>query len=392
MTNDSGVPSHTLAAYASCASTSRGRLHAEPECSLRDPYQRDTDRITHSTAFRRLEYKTQVFVNHEGDHYRTRLTHTLEVAQLTRGLCQALHLHADLASAVALAHDLGHPPFGHAGEEALQQCMRPYGSFNHNVHALRLLTALEQRYAQFDGLNLTWETLEGVAKHNGPFAHVREVPAEIAAYSAQHDLELQYYPSAEAQVAALADDIAYTSHDVDDGLRAGLFSLEELCTVPVIDAVHTEVTQTYRDLPAPRLRHEMLRRLIHRMVKDAVQSARDMLSACRIETAEDIRTLGRSFVHFSSQMQQENDLLKQFLRTHMYHHYYVNRATSKARRIVKALFDFFLQEPECLPTDWRSLAEGVDMSARAHVVADFIAGMTDRFALEEYERTVALTR
>lgn len=436
--------SKNLASYACNPDNSRGRLHKEEESNTRSSYQRDRDRIIHSTAFRRLEYKTQVFVNHEGDHYRTRLTHSLEVSQMARSICRSLNLNEDLAETLALAHDLGHTPFGHAGEDALSEAMEAFGGFDHNAHTIRIITSLEQRYAEFDGLNLTWETLEGIAKHNGPL--VRPSPKSIISvfknfasnmklnkpaspeeayggppsqgnadvkvkvartqrdvgdirgnqagklarslseYNEKHNLELETYASGEAQVASLSDDIAYNNHDIDDGLRAGLFTVEQLDDVPQVARVFHEVRRQYPSIDNVRLIHESNRRLINRMVTDIINQTVHNLRAERIETVDDIRHLGKPIVAFSLEMQETNLALKNFLMERMYRHYKVNRMASKARRVVKDLFNFFLNEPECLPGGWREQA-GPPKSARtATVVADFIAGMTDRFALDEYRR------
>jgi len=378
-----------LAPYAVMPESSRGRLHREPESPTRSVFQRDRDRIIHSTAFRRLEYKTQVFVNHEGDHYRTRLTHSLEVAQIARSASRALGLNEDLAEAVALAHDLGHTPFGHAGEEALDEAMRPFGGFEHNDQTLRILTRLERRYAEFDGLNLTWETLEGTVKHNGPLmggGAKKQVPPSIAAYVGRHDLELETWPSAEAQVAALADDIAYNNHDIDDGLRAYLFTLGDLDEVPLVGPVFREVRQKYPNLDEARLVHESIRRLIDRMASDLLAETRRRIADGRVRRAADVRALGTATVAFSDTMRANDRALKAFLFERMYRHYRVNRMSSKARRIVQELFRLLHQEPQCLPTEWRQQAEEPGTPATARVVADYIAGMTDRFALDEHAR------
>ncbi len=374
----------TTAPYACTPETSSGRLFAEPESNTRSLFQRDRDRIIHSTAFRRLEYKTQVFVNHEGDHYRTRLTHSLEVSQMARSICRSLGLNEDLAETLALAHDLGHTPFGHAGEDGLSEVMAPFGGFDHNGHTLRLITSLEQRYAEFDGLNLTWETLEGIAKHNGPL--VKDVPRAIAEYNARHDLELSSYASGEAQVASLSDDIAYNNHDIDDGLRAGLFSIADLDDVPQVAAVFHEVKKRYPDIPETRLIHESIRRVINRMVTDLITTSEENIAAAGVKTVADIRALGRPLIAFSDGMQAQNKALKAFLMRRMYRHYKVNRMASKAERVVKELFGFFLAEPECLPTAWRQLTDAPNTEKTAKVAADFIAGMTDRFALDEHSR------
>jgi dGTPase len=378
-----------LAPYAAHPEESRGRLWKEAESPTRSPFQRDRDRIIHSTAFRRLEYKTQVFVNHEGDHYRTRLTHSLEVAQIARSVSRALGLNEDLSEAVALAHDLGHTPFGHAGEESLDEAMRPFGGFEHNDQTLRILTRLERRYAEFDGLNLTWEALEGTVKHNGPLvggATARPVPSSIAAYVREHDLELATWPSAEAQVAALADDIAYNNHDIDDGLRAFLFTVDDLDEVPLVGPVFREVRVRYPNLEGARLVHESIRRLIDRMANDLIGETRRRIADGRVRSTADVRALGAATVAFSDTMRANDRALKTFLFERMYRHYRVNRMSSKARRIVQELFQLFHREPQCLPTEWRQHADGASPQTNARVVADYIAGMTDRFALDEHAR------
>ena len=378
-----------LAPYACDPAKTRGRLVPEPESGTRSPHQRDRDRIIHSAAFRRLKYKTQVFVYHEGDYYRTRLTHSLEVAQIARSIARALDLNEDLAEALALAHDLGHPPFGHAGEDALREAMAPYGGFDHNAQTLRILTRLEQRYAEFDGLNLTWETLEGVVKHNGPLLGDNAkgpVPDCIAEYNSRHDLELHCWPSAEAQVAALSDDIAYNNHDIDDGLRAGLFTVEDLLDVPLVGPTFAEVAQRYPGLERGRLIHESIRRLIDLMVNDLIVETRRRLAEARPRSAADVRRLGRGVVAFSAQMRENDRDLRAFLMARMYRHFRVNRMTSKARRVVGELFRLFLAEPGCLPTEWGQQADQASSAKAARVVTDYIAGMTDRYALDEHKR------
>ncbi|MBK8174929.1 MAG: deoxyguanosinetriphosphate triphosphohydrolase [Rhodospirillales bacterium] len=378
-----------LAPWACRPEESRGRLHAEPESESRSCFQRDRDRIIHSAAFRRLEYKTQVFVNHEGDFFRTRLTHSLEVSQIARSICRSLCLNEDLAEALALAHDLGHPPFGHAGEDALKDMMRPFGGFDHNAQSLRVVVHLEQRYAEFDGLNLTWETLEGVVKHNGPLVggpDLPPLPEAIRDYAHHHDLELDTYAGPEAQVAALADDIAYNNHDIDDGLRAGLFAIDDLRAVPLVGEMFANVRARYPGIEASRLIHEAVRRLIGHMVGDLVTESSRRIAELGPASVDAVRRAGRPVAAFSAEMQENDRALKAFLRRHMYRHYKLNRMTSKARRLVRALFELFLVEPECLPTEWRRRAEGMAKPEAARVVADYIAGMTDRFAADEHRR------
>ena len=378
-----------LASYASKPEETRGRLNPEPEHSMRSAFQRDRDRIIHSTAFRRLTHKTQVFVYHEGDHYRTRLTHSLEVAQIARTISRALGLEEDLAETLALAHDLGHTPFGHAGEEALDAEMTRFGGFSHNDQTLRILTRLERRYAEFDGLNLTWESLEGTVKHNGPLRGAgidRPVSPTIAEYDRCHPLALDLFPSAEAQVAALADDIAYNNHDIDDGLRAGLFLVSDLTEVPLVGPVFGLVAAQYPGIEEPRLIHEAIRRLIDLMVGDLIVETRSRIAASRVDSAEAVRGLGSPVVSFSAEMRRNDRAFKDFLLERMYRHYRVNRMSSKARRVVHDLFALYLAEPQCLPSEWRELAAGPDDQQTARVAADYLAGMTDRFALDEHHR------
>lgn len=378
------------APYACDPDQSRGRVHTEPESPTRSVYQRDRDRVIHSGAFRRLKHKTQVFVYHEGDYYRTRLTHSLEVAQIARSLARSLRLDDDLAEALALAHDLGHTPFGHAGEEALDEMMAPHGGFDHNGQTLRIITSLEARYAEFDGLNLTWETLEGIAKHNGPLTGAgskgNELPWALVEYTSGHDLGLDTWPGVEAQVAALSDDIAYHSHDVDDGLRAGLFTVADLADVPILGPIIREVQSRYPDLETSRLIHETSRRLINTMVNDLLAETSGRLQDAAPKSSDDVRNFDGPLVGFSDPLDRDNKALKEFLFERMYRHYRVNRMTSKARRVVADLFTLYVDEPECLPAEWRIGAEQQDRTLRARHVADYIAGMTDRFALDEHRR------
>jgi len=372
---------------------SRGRVRAEPESLGRSAFERDRDRIIHSGAFRRLKHKTQVFVYHEGDYYRTRLTHSIEVAQIARSVARKLRLNEDLAEALALAHDLGHTPFGHAGEEVLDALMRPFGGFDHNVQTLRILTRLEQRYAEFDGLNLTWEAIEGIAKHNGPVAGPLAtrpmppgLPDAVAAYEALHPLGLDSFAPAEAQVASLSDDIAYNNHDIDDGLRAGLFGLADLEPVPLVGPLVDEVRKRYPGIDRQRLIHEVVRRMINRMVVDLVEETRRRIDAARPGSPDAVRALGRPLVAFSPQMADNDRALKAFLKRHMYRHYRVNRMMSKAKRIVRELFELFMEEPDTLPDEWHARTDGRATPRTARVVSDYIAGMTDRYALDEHHR------
>lgn len=373
-----------LKAYASRPEASRGRRFFEEESPLRTAFQRDRDRILHSAAFRRLEYKTQVFVNHEGDHFRTRLTHSLEVAQIARTAARYLGLNEDVAETVALAHDLGHSPFGHAGERALNAVLAGHGGFDHNAQTLRVVTHLEGRYAAFDGLNLTWETLEGIVKHNGPLQE--HIPSYIEDYSAEHDLELWSQPSAEAQIAALADDIAYTNHDLDDGLRARLFAVSDLLDLPLIGNFFREVSARYADIEQTRLIHESVRRLINLMVSDLVAETERRLDAASPGSAADLQALDHPVVAFSPAVTEPLSVLRQFLRRNMYRHYKVMRMTRKAECVVKELFQVFFDHPECLPPVWQQAAAEGGEAGRALAISDYIAGMTDRFALEEHNR------
>jgi dGTPase len=378
------------ARFASKAEETRGRLFPEPESATRTPFQRDRDRIIHSSAFRRLKYKTQVFVYHEGDNYRTRLSHSLEVAQIARSVARVLGLDEDLAETLALAHDLGHTPFGHAGETALDACMKDYGGFDHNAQTLRIVTKLERRYAEFDGLNLTWETLEGLVKHNGPVIapgiRVEDLPRAIAEYAETQDLELETYAGPEAQVAALADDIAYNNHDIDDGLRAGLFSIDDLMAVPLVGDVFRRVMDRYPGLEKARVIHEAVRELIGTMIGDVLEETRARLQAARPETAADIRAMDRSLVGFTAEMNEHNAALKAFLFKRMYRHYRVNRSMSKAQRIVQDLFGLLHRSPDQLPPEWQRGCDGAGGLKTARRVCDFIAGMTDKFAIEEHQR------
>ena len=377
-----------LASYANHEIDSRGRLHEEPESATRGCFQRDRDRIIHAAAFRCLAYKTQVFVNHEGDFFRTRLTHSLEVAQIARSVCRHLRLNEDLGEALALAHDLGHPPFGHAGEDALKELMEPFGGFDHNAQSLRVVTKLEARYAAWNGLNLTWETLEGIVKHNGPLLGCdRDVlPRAISEYADHQDLELETYSGAEAQVAAMADDIAYNNHDIDDGLRAGLFSIKDLKDVPFVDKIFADVAEDFPNLDLSRTIHEGVRRLIGAMVNDLISETQRRLDETNVVSVKDIRELTRPVAGFSAEMCNYDAEIKRFLLNNMYRHYKLNRMTSKGRRVIKDLFRLLICEPECLPTEWRGLAGSPETEQTAQVVADYLGGMTDRFALDEHRR------
>ena len=370
------------APYASDPATSRGRLYPEAESATRSCFQRDRDRIIHSTAFRRLKHKTQVFISPEGDHYRTRLTHSLEVSQIARGLARSLGLDEDLAEALALAHDFGHTPFGHAGEVALNEMMRPYGGFDHNDQTLRVLTMLEHRYAEFDGLNLTWETLEGVVKHNGPVK--MPLTRTLKEYCARQDLEPDSYAGPEAQVAAIADDIAYDHHDIDDGLRAGLLSVEDFAAVPYVAAVFGTVNARYPGLEQTRLIHESMRRLIDLTVNDVLTESRRRLAASGATSATDIRALRQPVIAFSEEMRENDRALKRFLFTRVYRHPSVTRETDRAQQVVKQLFKRLLEDPAILPTPWRRSLTAEEPAATARIIADYIAGMTDPYALRRH--------
>ncbi len=376
-----------LAPFASDPRFSRGRLHAEEESTFRSCFQRDRDRIIHSSAFRRLKHKTQVFIEHEGDYYRTRLTHSIEVAQVARTISGALNLNAELTEALALAHDLGHPPFGHTGEEALERLMAPFGGFDHNAQAIRIVTKLERHYAEFDGLNLTWETLEGLAKHNGPVTG--PLPYALAEYNALHDLELDTYASAEAQVAAIADDVAYNHHDLHDGLRAELFSTDELAELPILKGCFAEVDRLYPGLNYYRRRHEALRRFFGVLVEDVIGVATARLAELAPRSAEDVRLARRGMIRFSEGIFTDLKVIRQFLFERMYRAPEVVEMRRKVTLMIDDLFPFFMSNPELLPKQWRKdVAEAEGETALARIVTDYIAGMTDRFAIQEHERLI----
>jgi dGTPase len=384
------------APYACDPAHSRGRLHPEPPSKSRSAFRRDCDRIIHSTAFRRLKHKTQVFVFDEGDHYRTRLTHTLEVAQVARALARALALDEDLAEALALAHDIGHPPFGHAGERALDECLAAFGGFDHNAQTLRVVTVLERRYPTFDGLNLTWETLEGLIKHNGPLSdrdghplgryRERTVPDTILAYSRAQDLQLWSFASLEAQVAAVADDIAYDAHDIDDGLRAELFSLDEIAAVALPGKIIGNVRATYSELDESRVVHEFVRRLIGLLIEDVVAESERRLAAVAPRSADEVRQAATPIAGFSPAIGEADRAIKAFLKPRMYRHARVMHVMDQAAGVLKNLFARYSAHPEDLPEEWRESLAGAEAPMRARRIADFIAGMTDRYALAEHAR------
>jgi dGTPase len=382
-----GVMTDGLAPYATRWQESRGRLHPEPESGTRTPFQRDRDRIVHSTAFRRLKHKTQVFVSPEGDHFRTRLTHSIEVAQIARTIARQLGLDEDLAECLSLAHDLGHTPFGHAGEEALNEVMKPWGGFDHNDQTLRVLTLLENRYAAYPGLNLTWETLEGVVKHNGPLPP--PIPPSIAAYDARHNLELDSWPGPEAQVAAISDDIAYDHHDLDDGLRADLFAIGDLEAVPHAAEMFREQAERYPDARRSQIVHESVRRLIGDMVRDVLAESKRRLAEAAPASAAEIRALGKPVIAFSDAMRQNDRALKAFLFENMYRAAPVCRETDQARRIVSELFGLLMASPDRLPPEWRSVGTIREEAALARLVADYIAGMTDRYAMQKHAELIS---
>jgi dGTPase len=373
--------------YAASAIPSRGRYHPEPDCPTRSPFQRDRDRVLHATAFRRLTYKTQVFLPHEGDHFRTRLTHSLEVAQIARTIARQLRLDEDLAETIALAHDLGHSPFGHAGERALDTAMKAFGGFDHNAQSIRIVTTLERKYLAFDGLNLSWETLEGLAKHNGPLLRTDCAVAKVVRRTESwRPLNLSQWPSAEAQVASLADDIAYLSHDVDDGLRAGLIGFEGLFEVPLVGPIAREVKAIARDAEPSRAIYEVTRRMITMMVADIVTESRRRLADITPTNPDEIRAAGRPSVSFTEAASLDLGRLKAFLFQAVYHHRRVLDVMAKAERVVADLFAKYHADAAALPPGWREALKGLDERQRARVACDFLAGQTDRYALAEHRR------
>ena len=388
-----------LKPYAASAANARARLYEEAESSGRSPFQRDRDRIIHCSTFRRLKHKTQVFVFHEGDYYRTRLTHSIEVAQIARSICRSMELNEDLAEALSLAHDFGHTAFGHAGEEALDAAMKPFGGFDHNAQSLRLVTTLEHRYAAFPGLNLTWDTLEGLAKHNGPLVDKpikhkkppKTLPYALREYLATHDLEVHTYPSAEAQISALSDDIAYNNHDIDDGLRANLFEFSHLKDVPLVGRAVAEVEKQHQFLALHVKIHEVVRRLINVMVTDIIKESTARIKALSPGHPDEIRNLGSPVIAFSDKMADDLATLKAFLNENMYRHYRVNRMSSKGKKVVTELFDLYTEEPGLLPPEWSEQIGRGNKKKTARVVADFIAGMTDRYALREHKKLFDIT-
>jgi len=394
VSDDPDVPSLGLAVYACKSAQSRGRMYDEPESRTRNAFARDRDRIIHSAAFRRLKYKTQVFVYHEGDNYRTRLSHSIEVAQIARSLARQLGCHEDLAEAIALAHDLGHTPFAHVGEDVLEECLARFGGFDHNDQSLRVLTRLEKRYLDFDGLNLTWETLEGVVKHNGPLLKdgqkIDDMPDTIREVSRGFDLQLDGYASVEAQIAALSDDIAYNNHDIDDGIRADLITLDDLEGLPLVGDIVRDVRRKHPGLAKGRIKHEIIRELIGHMMSDVLDETHRRLAALDPQSPDDVRAADRPVVAFSDEMKEVDKQLREFLYENMYREYRVNRMRRKVSNIVRDLYELLMEYPQCLPKDWQA-----DIAAhgehdpdywRSRVITDYIAGMTDRYALLEHQR------
>ena len=385
-----------LAVYAARPEDTRGRFIEEPDCPTRTPYQRDRDRIVHSTAFRRLIHKTQVFIYHEGDHYRTRLTHSLEVAQVARTLARALSVGEDLTETIALAHDLGHTPFGHAGEDALGEAMRDVGGFDHNAQSLRIVTHLEHRYASFRGLNLTWETLEGIVKHNGPLTDPagaalgryakKGLPHAIREFENAHDLGLCTYCSLEGQIAAVSDDIAYNNHDIDDGFRAGYITVEEMGRTAMAGRAIAAVRAAYGDVPGPVLVYEMNRRMIAAMVEDVRAEALRRIADARPRNAGDVRAMKAPLVDFSPAMSAEIAELRGFLMERVYRHPAIEEKMVHARRMLRELYDYFLAHPDAMSADagMSVTAAAANGAARARAVGDFVAGMTDMFALKTH--------
>ena len=380
------------APFACDPADTRGRLYPQSESPTRTAFQRDRDRIIHSTAFRRLKHKTQVFISHEGDHYRTRLTHTIEVSQIARSIARAFRLDEDLAEAVALVHDFGHTPFGHAGERALDECMRDCGGFDHNAQSLRIVTKLERRYAEFDGLNLSWETLEGLVKHNGPLAdnngegRGHPIPQPIIDFNELFPLDLATHASLEAQAAALADDIAYDTHDIDDGLRAGILDFEALRAAPLTGRIIAQIEQLYPNIDRTRMIAELGRRQITVMVEDVIAETSRRLTALNPATADDIRNAGHPIVSFSLEMAKTEKALKAFLFKSLYRHPDVMKTMESAESLVGTLFDRYVSDPSAMPEGWRADCDRLSMMQKKRHVADFLAGMTDQFAIREYER------
>ncbi len=380
-----------LAPFAVDEEKSRGRFYLEDydDAKYRSIFGRDRDRIINSSAFRRLQYKTQVFVNHEGDHYRTRLTHSLEVAQIARWIAGALKVNKDLAEIVSLAHDLGHTPFGHAGEDALNEKMRAFGGFSHNAHTLKLITKIETRFIEFEGLNLSWEMLEGVVKHNGPITDESKLHGYIKEYNNKYDLDIKNFPSIESQISAISDDIAYNNHDIEDGLRADLFQVEELFLLPLIGEIYQEILAKYPNIQRELLVGEAKKRLTLAMVMDVINTTQSSIAENKIHSEEGVRKAGKLLVHFSPEMELAHQALKKFLMSNMYRHSTVNRMTANAQKIVGRLFDFYLKSPSCLPEKHAERAAKIsEPQELATLVSDYVAGMTDRYAIKEFEELI----
>lgn len=373
-----------LKPYACVPENTKGRVYPEKNTPYRNEFERDRDRIIHSNAFKRLQYKTQVFVNHEGDHYRNRLTHSIEVSSIARSLSKALGLSEDLAEAVALAHDLGHTPFGHAGEDALNKCMEGYGGFSHNAHSFKILTQLERKYAAYDGLNLTWEVLEGITKHNGPLMS-KDISRSIMKFDSEHNLDLKNYSSAEAQVASLSDDIAYISHDLEDSIRAEIISYRDLRELDFIEQLIIEVKNEFADVTGERLIYEVVRKLMHNMIKSLLLQTNQNIEHYNIKTVDDVRNLGTELVQFTPEVQEQIKLIKRFLFNKVYTHNRVSSVTLQCKIVVQKLFELYNTNTELLPFSWRELFEGQDEHTKRSRIADYIAGMTDRFAIKKYQ-------
>ncbi|MGI4775827.1 MAG: deoxyguanosinetriphosphate triphosphohydrolase [Janthinobacterium lividum] len=372
-----------LAPYACIPENSRGRRYPENKIPYRSEFGRDRDRIIHSSAFRRLQYKTQVFINHEGDHYRNRLTHSLEVSVIARSLSKTLILSEDLAETIALAHDLGHTPFGHAGEEALNQCMKNYGGFSHNAHSLKIITKLEQKYAAYDGLNLSWEVLEGIVKHNGPLEI--KIPKYILEYNSKYNLDINSYSSAEAQLASLSDDIAYICHDIEDGLSSGILSFADFSEMKTIDNYITSIKSTFPNITQSRLAYELVRKLTYYLVSDLLHQTNINIAKYKIKSANCVRNLYHQLVDFSDETKQEISKIKNFLFSKFYRHHQVISTTLKCQKIIDGLFSSYFNSTDLLPLEWQKLINSQDSKDSAEVIADYIAGMTDRFAIKEFQ-------
>ncbi len=376
-----------LAAYACDPTKTFGRLHDEKLELNENPFLIDRERIIHSMAFRRLEYKTQVFINHMGDHYRTRLTHSLEVSQIARRIARSLHLNEDLTEAIALCHDLGHPPFGHAGEDGLNKAAAQFGGFDHNLQTVKILTNLEQRYAEFDGLNLTWETIEGTIKHNGPVRSLLTVPTPMLAIVQARGLSLETYPSLEAQVASLSDDIAYCNHDIDDGIRAGMVTMDDLEGIPIIAEIYERMNAVYPNVSEPRKINEVIRRLISYMVTDLIEQSASNIRVFAVKNVDDVRNVKAPIIAFSPAVEQMKNKLKSILMTKVYRNYKVNRMSIKAEQVVSDLFNTLMAKNNCLPTEWYQKLKGLkEEKEQVQIIIDYISGMTDRYAIEEHKR------